>query len=161
MKLLFYLRELFLSLTIPSSFLFGLFIIWKTQNLSNFEKTGLFNIQNPPIIILILIFSLLIIFLGLLLWTSAYFYLGKSFSILPKAQKLITNGPYRFFQHPIYTGIFLTFLGLSLASNSIPGTLYTLLCLGPINLTRAKKEEKELKKIFGKKYLIYKQKTYL
>ena len=38
-------------------------------------------------------------------------YLGRSFSILPEGQKLVTGGPYRFVRHPLYVGEFFATLG--------------------------------------------------
>jgi protein-S-isoprenylcysteine O-methyltransferase Ste14 len=38
--------------------------------------------------------------------------LGKSFSIVPEARKLVTSGPYAWARHPLYTAEVITVLGL-------------------------------------------------
>ena len=40
--------------------------------------------------------------------------LGKSFSILPEARKLVTSGPYAYARHPLYTVEMLTIIGTAL-----------------------------------------------
>jgi protein-S-isoprenylcysteine O-methyltransferase Ste14 len=45
----------------------------------------------------------------LVLW-----WLGKSFSILPEARKLVTAGPYAFARHPLYTVEMITICGTAL-----------------------------------------------
>ncbi len=96
---------------------------------------------------------------GLGLWVWGFLSLGKSFAVLPKAKELKTKGAYKFFRHPIYIGIALSCLGISLGMGSLPGILFTFLIIIPLNIFRAKKEEKELEKKFGKDYLEYKSKV--
>jgi protein-S-isoprenylcysteine O-methyltransferase Ste14 len=100
--------------------------------------------------------GLLITLAGLFLWIAGFWELRTSFATLPQAQKLITSGVYKYFSHPIYLGITLTFLGLSLAYNSKAGLGYTLLIVLPLNLFRAKLEEKVLLKKFKSQYQNYK-----
>jgi protein-S-isoprenylcysteine O-methyltransferase Ste14 len=40
--------------------------------------------------------------------------LGKSFSIMPEARKLVTGGPYAFVRHPLYTVEIITILGTAM-----------------------------------------------
>ncbi len=48
---------------------------------------------------------------GTLLAFWAAWTLGRSFSLLPQARRLVTSGPYRYVRHPIYLGGFLITLG--------------------------------------------------
>lgn len=79
--------------------------------------------------------------------------MGSSFSVLAKAKKLKTGGAYKFFRHPIYLGINLTCLGIAMGLGSWLGLVYAILIVIPLNLIRAKKEEKTLSQKFGRKYL--------
>jgi len=40
-------------------------------------------------------------------------WLGRAFSILPQARRLVTGGPYRFVRHPLYFAEFVALLGLA------------------------------------------------
>ncbi|KKR31347.1 MAG: hypothetical protein UT63_C0073G0013 [Candidatus Gottesmanbacteria bacterium GW2011_GWC2_39_8] len=70
--------------------------------------------------------------------------MGNSFGVLPEKKKRVKRGLYKYFDHPIYVGIYLTFLGLSIALGSLPGFLYDLVIMIPLSYYRAKKEEKLL-----------------
>lgn len=83
--------------------------------------------------------------IGMGLWLASYYHLRHCFGVLPnKPTAVVKSGPYRYLRHPMYTAIFLTFTGLSLANLSIPGFLANLLILTPINLYRAHQENKFL-----------------
>lgn len=143
------LKNLLLTLLIPLLYLAGPVIIFYTQ--AQFSP-------SPVVQVL----GLILAFLGLILWFGGYFSLGlSSFSILPTPKTLKKKGLYQIFSHPIYFGIFFTFWGLSLATGSKLGLIYTLFLILPLNITRAKLEEKKLRKRFGKAYKDYKKKTIL
>ena len=90
--------------------------------------------------------SMVLAGIGLILWITSYFFLGKEFGVLPhKPQKVVKTGPYKYLHHPMYVGIFLTFTGLSLANLSSPGFLLNLLILTPLNWYRAINQSKNLK----------------
>lgn len=96
--------------------------------------------------------GLVIAFIGFIFWFLGFFTLRKSFALLPKADKLIKRGIYRYFKHPIYIGIGLVFTGLSLAKGSMISLLFTILVTNVMNYFRAKKEENILTQKFGAKY---------
>lgn len=143
------LKDFLLTLFIPLLYLAGPAIIFYTQ--AQFY---------PSLAIQVL--ALILAFLGLILWFGGYLSLSfSSFSVLPTPKTLKKRGLYKIFSHPIYLGIFLTFWGLSLAAGSKFGLAYTFFLILPLNITRAKLEEKKLAEKFGKAYKDYKEKTIL
>jgi protein-S-isoprenylcysteine O-methyltransferase Ste14 len=90
--------------------------------------------------------GLIATYMGLIIWVISYINLGKSFGVLPRAQKRVKTGLYSLIKHPMYTGISLTFVGLSLANQSVWGLLFTLLITIPLLVIRSKVEEKKLLK---------------
>jgi len=96
--------------------------------------------------------------LGLAVW--ARIHLGRNWG-MPMSQKqepeLVTDGPYRFVRHPIYTGILLALLGTALATN-----LYWLLAcivVGAYFVYSARVEERNLMRTFPRQYPIYRART--
>ncbi len=141
------LKNFFLTFLIPLFYLAGPIIIYLNQS------------QFLPGLELQLL-GLLLTFPGLVFWFGGYFSLGlANFSVLPSPKTFQKRGLYRLVSHPIYLGINLTFLGLSLATGSKTGLIYTLLLILPLNLARAKIEEKSLHQKFGKAYQEYQKKT--
>lgn len=88
--------------------------------------------------------GIIITITGLFIWLISYLHLGKSFGVLPQKQKRITSGIYKYISHPMYLGIWLTFLGLSLANRSRMGILFLCLVITPLLALRVKLEEKKL-----------------
>ena len=73
--------------------------------------------------------------------------LGRSFSVLPEARSLVTDGPYRYIRHPVYLGEITAFAGLVVAS----ATPRNVLCAGLFGVaqaTRMRLEEKALTSAF-------------
>jgi protein-S-isoprenylcysteine O-methyltransferase Ste14 len=71
---------------------------------------------------------------------------------------LVTNGPYRWIRHPLYTFGFLAFIGLSLLSAN--WFIATMVCFGlPVILARTRIEEQQLIDRFGDDYRAYMQRT--
>ncbi|OGH11052.1 MAG: hypothetical protein A3B38_02605 [Candidatus Levybacteria bacterium RIFCSPLOWO2_01_FULL_36_13] len=81
---------------------------------------------------------------GVTFWITSIINLGTSFGILPKKQKRITRGLYRYFNHPMYIGISATVIGISVAQSSYVGLAFYCLILLPLTLIRARLEEKAL-----------------
>ena len=97
---------------------------------------------------------------GLLLWVVAMWSLGSSLAVLPGTEKLVTKGLYRIFRHPIYMGIVLTLTGLFVACGSVPSLIYVLVVVVPLNIFRAKAEEKVLLEQLGPAYQKYMGSTF-
>ena len=99
--------------------------------------------------------------IGVLLWIVAMWSLGSSLAVLPGTDKLVTKGLYRFFRHPLYMGIVLTLTGLFVACGSVPCLLYMFIVVIPLNIFRAKAEEKVLLEQLGLAYKQYMDSTFL
>jgi protein-S-isoprenylcysteine O-methyltransferase Ste14 len=88
--------------------------------------------------------------------------LGPAWSFVPKADQgtgLITTGPYRLVRHPIYLGFALLVTGEALAFASWPALLVALSGIVPTFAWRASAEEKLLRRTFGERYEVYRQRT--
>lgn len=97
--------------------------------------------------------------IGVSLWALSMINLGRSLGILPGADRLVTAGLYKYFRHPMYLGITLTLFGLFLALGSIFGMVYLAVVILPLNIIRARLEEKALWEKFGEHYESYRGKT--
>lgn len=98
---------------------------------------------------------------GFALSMLAVLQLNSRISIFPsptKDTKLVTTGAFKYFRHPIYTGLILFFLSFSLASGSIFRLLLTLALFILFN-QKAKYEEVLLTKTFPE-YKDYMKKTW-
>ncbi|MEK9628102.1 MAG: isoprenylcysteine carboxylmethyltransferase family protein [Nitrospinota bacterium] len=98
--------------------------------------------------------------IGVIIWILSMFTLGPSLAVLPGTDKLVTRGIYRYMRHPIYVGIVLTLVGLFLACGSIPCLVYVFIIVIPLNIFRARAEEKELLQQLGNAYQQYRATTY-
>jgi protein-S-isoprenylcysteine O-methyltransferase Ste14 len=95
--------------------------------------------------------------LGLLL--LARIQLGGSFSVRPKAQALVTRGLYSRIRNPIYLFGALAIAGIFLYINQ-PRYLWLFVVLIPVQIYRARQEEKVLDARFGDEYRQYKSGTW-
>ena len=98
--------------------------------------------------------------LGVLLWAAAMWTLGPSLAVLPGTDQLVTKGVYRVFRHPVYIGIVLTLSGLFVACGSLPCLIYVGGVVIPLNIFRARAEEKVLLEQLGTPYQQYRDSTY-
>jgi protein-S-isoprenylcysteine O-methyltransferase Ste14 len=85
--------------------------------------------------------------------------LGGSFSVRPKAQKLVTHGLYARIRNPIYVFGGLVVAGFLLYINQ-PLALSLFVVLIPLQIYRARQEEKVLEAKFGNEYRQYKSRTW-
>ena len=84
-------------------------------------------------------------------------HLGRSFSLMAEARRLVTTGPYRFVRHPLYLFETIASLGILLQFLSVYAVLVFLGYM-LIQLQRMKNEEAILEKAFPE-YKDYRAKT--
>ena len=98
--------------------------------------------------------------LGVGLAIVARTYLGRNWG-MPASRKenpdLITDGPYRFIRHPIYTGILLAMLGTAIAESRI--WLLVFVLFAAYFVYAAGREERTMAELFPEQYPAYKQRT--
>lgn len=85
--------------------------------------------------------------------------LGGSFSVRPKAQTLVTHGLYSRIRNPIYVFGGLLIAGVFLYINQ-PRYLWLFAAIIPLQIYRARQEEKILQATFGDEYRQYKSRTW-
>ena len=76
---------------------------------------------------------------------------------IENASSLVTSGIFEYSRNPMYLGMALILLGLTLMFNVIGGTLFTLLFTIYITKFQIKPEEEVMEKLFGEDFLEYKQ----
>jgi protein-S-isoprenylcysteine O-methyltransferase Ste14 len=87
----------------------------------------------------------------------ALLWLGRSFSILPQARGLVTDGPYRFVRHPLYLAEFLIILSRA-PELAFPWSIVALGVVGLSQIARMRYEEAVLREAFPA-YDAYARKT--
>jgi protein-S-isoprenylcysteine O-methyltransferase Ste14 len=95
---------------------------------------------------------------SLALLALARIQLGGSFSVRPKAQALVTHGLYSRIRNPIYLFGALVIAGAFLYINQ-SRYLWLFVVLIPLQIHRARQEEKVLEARFGDEYRQYKSRT--
>jgi len=101
--------------------------------------------------------SILLMLSGSILATVVLLYLGRSFSILPEARRLVVTGPYHFVRHPLYATEMICMVGLVIQFALWPAVIVFLLqCM--FQLERMRIEEQLLSRTFPE-YEIYANNT--
>lgn len=100
--------------------------------------------------------------LGMLLFTFAAATLKEAFlgNVEPVTETLVTTGPYKYVRHPIYLGMVISVLGLSLGMKSVWGLICAIAIFVPLGIYRARLEEKALEEAFGDEWNDYVTQTY-
>lgn len=96
---------------------------------------------------------------GLLFLTIARFQLGNAFSVTPQARMLVTHGLYSRIRNPVYVFGAIAIAGLILYLRK-PIFLLVLLVLIPMQVIRARQEQRVLEDRFGDEYRRYKASTW-
>lgn len=90
---------------------------------------------------------------------SFYLFKKNKTPILPgqKPTFVVVKGPYKFTRNPMYLGVTIALLGISVYIGNLLSLLSPIIFFMFMNFYFAPFEEKLMEKIFGKKYLQYKQ----
>ena len=96
---------------------------------------------------------------GLALLLTARLQLGRSFSVSAQARKLVTTGLYSKIRNPIYVFSAMFLSGVAIVMGH-PWLLLLLVVLVPVQVVRARKEERVLAEAFGEEYARYKAGTW-
>ena len=110
---------------------------------------ALVTVLIPPLCILLprapadLAFNILSVIVGLIanvLAVTALSFLGRSFSVMPEARRLVTSGPYGIVRHPLYLFELVGVIGILLQVRSLPGVALLAL-IASLQVARARWEE--------------------
>jgi protein-S-isoprenylcysteine O-methyltransferase Ste14 len=101
------------------------------------------ELSRPEIVLL----ADFIIVSGMILSIYSLGSLGRNFSIIPQARKLVQRGPYKLIRHPLYLGELVGLFGIVLAGLTILKMLAFFLIVG-CQIYRAIREERLLSNVF-------------
>lgn len=103
------------------------------------------------------IFSALLIVAGSAYAFYALAFLGKSFSVMPEARRLVTGGPFAWMRHPVYFGEEVALIGIMLQFQQ-PWSLMLILVQAAFQVGRMTYEERILSETFPD-YVPYRART--
>jgi protein-S-isoprenylcysteine O-methyltransferase Ste14 len=95
----------------------------------------------------VIIFGLGLVMTGFALSSYVLAWLGRSFSIMPEARRLVTHGPYSLVRHPLYIVEEIAAVGIIIMTYSLPAVVIGLIHWG-LQLRRMHNEEKVLRAAF-------------
>ena len=104
-------------------------------------------------------FALVVLGLGFTVW--ARIVLGRNWSgivTVKQDHELVTEGPYRWVRHPIYTGLLIAFAGSAIARGEWRGVLAVVIVFAGF-WRKLKLEERWMIETFGDAYLRYRAKV--
>jgi protein-S-isoprenylcysteine O-methyltransferase Ste14 len=101
--------------------------------------------------------STLLVLFGSAAAVIALLRLGRSFSMMAEARRLVTSGPYRYVRHPLYLAEEFAIVGLSMQFFSL-STAFVLAVQIAFQLRRIRNEEAVLAESFPE-YAAYRQRT--
>ena len=98
---------------------------------------------------------------GMALEFSTQIYLGRNYSTtlhISNGHSLVTNGPYRYIRHPMYTALITVGIGIGLLSTSWY-FLISFIVTSIVIAFRVRREEEAMIEKFGDEYIQYAQVT--
>jgi protein-S-isoprenylcysteine O-methyltransferase Ste14 len=122
-----------------------------------FLSVALIALPHPDIGTTLRVTSLVLIAAGWLLSGCVLLWLGRSFSVMAQARRLVMTGPYAIIRHPLYLCEEITVLGIALAQLSIAAVLIVAV-QWMFQLRRMSNEEKVLNASFPE-YTAYRVRT--
>ena len=124
--------------------------------------SAFFKFRTYPNHYMFLIGGMFLFIGGRRLRNLAIYTLGKNWNITTSAlnvKRVMRVGAYKYSRHPYYLASWLELLGFSVAGPSLPALLILLLLYIPMAFYRMNREEKDLIKKTGDKYLQYQRET--
>ena len=116
----------------------------------------------PVLVNLSILFGILILITGISLVYISLRKLSKmKTTFIPdgKPEKLVKDGPFRFSRNPIYLGMLLILVGVSISLQSFSSLMISIIFGLIINFTWIKHEEKKLEDIFDSEWEEYSKRT--
>ena len=116
----------------------------------------------PVLVNLSILFGILILIIGISLVYISLRKLSKmKTTFIPdgKPEKLVKDGPFRFSRNPIYLGMLLILVGVSISLQSFSSLMISIVFGLIINFTWIKHEEKKLEDIFDSDWEEYSKRT--
>jgi protein-S-isoprenylcysteine O-methyltransferase Ste14 len=80
---------------------------------------------------------------------------GTSFKLHGNASHLVTDGPFHITRNPMYLGMLMWFVGLSVLLGTLAPLLFAALLFLFLNFVIIPMEERSLREIHGQKYAEY------
>ena len=142
-----------------SFYLILISILISIVSTSLLNYNGLFNIKINPLSISRI--GLILYAAGLFIRLWARIELGKYFShhvTVQNDQPLISSGPYRVFRHPLYIGLIILTLSVSIYLYNYAGFLISGVLMISSLGKRVKKEEEDMERTIGQRYVEWKKK---
>jgi protein-S-isoprenylcysteine O-methyltransferase Ste14 len=122
-----------------------------------FMGVGILQLPVAPLSLPMQILAAALIGIGSLASLLVLWRLGKSFSIMPEARKLVTGGPYAYARHPLYTVEMITITGTALQF-AAPWSWLVALVVVLLLWIRSHYEEQVLEEAYPE-YGAYRQRT--
>lgn len=125
--------------------------------MGTFLAVAIIWLPPQPIGLALSVVSVLLMVGGLVFCIYAVLHLGRSFSVMAEARRLVIDGPYARIRHPLYLGEAIAMLGLALQFLSA----FALLIMGlqlAFQIIRMRNEEIILARMFPE-YEAYKMRT--